>query len=164
MLSPGTSVLLAQGGFLSPNSKCFSFDARASGYALGEGIVAIVIKPFHNAVRDGDVIRAIVRGIGSNQDGRTSTLTYPSMHAQEALIRQVYAQAGLDFKTTRYFKARGKALDSRSPGPASRNLVKFRKLTLSGTGTPVGVGDPIEITAIGRVFREHQSLEEPLYM
>lgn len=108
MLSPESSVLLGQGGFLSPDSKCFSFDARANGYARGEGIVALVVKPFHDAVRDGDVIRAVIRGIGSNQDGRTSSLTHPNIHAQEALIRHVYAQSGLDFKTTRYFEAHGK--------------------------------------------------------
>lgn len=108
MLSPESSVLLGQGGFLSPDSKCFSFDARANGYARGEGIVALVVKPFHDAVRDGDVIRAAIRGIGSNQDGRTSSLTHPNIHAQEALIRHVYAQSGLDFKTTRYFEAHGK--------------------------------------------------------
>lgn len=162
MLSPESSVLLAQGGFLSPDSKCFSFDARANGYARGEGIVAIVVKPFHDAVRDGDVIRAIVRGIGSNQDGRTSSLTHPNTYAQEALIRHVYAQAGLNFKTTRYFEAHGKTLDSRATGPAGRDLAKLRELTLSGTGTPVG--DPIEMTAIGRVFKEYRSRDQPLYV
>lgn len=108
LLNPESSVVLAQGNFLSPDSKCFSFDARANGYSRGEGIVAIVVKPFDSAVRDGDVIRAIIRGIGSNQDGRTSTLTHPSADSQEALIRQVYAKAGIDFNVTRYFEAHGK--------------------------------------------------------
>lgn len=108
MLSPESSVVLAQGNFLSPDSKCFSFDARANGYARGEGIVAIVVKPIDAAVRGGDVIRAVIRGIGSNQDGRTSTLTHPSADSQEALIRQVYAKAGIDFNVTRYFEAHGK--------------------------------------------------------
>lgn len=33
---------------------------------------------------------------------------------------------------------------------------------LPGTGTPVG--DPIEMKAIGRVFRKARSAEEPLYV
>ncbi|CAD6445534.1 dae50dc7-2c16-4c37-8a7b-ae80d7e5f4a2 [Sclerotinia trifoliorum] len=121
--------------FLSPDSKCFSFDARANGYARGEGIVAPLLRPLHNALRDGDIIRAVVRGTGSNQDVRTPTLTQPSAESQEALIRRVYAQAGLGFEDTRYFEAHG-------------------------TGT--SVGDPIEVSAIGNVLSEHRSQEEPL--
>jgi len=100
-------VLLSRGNFLSPDSKCFSFDSRANGYARGEGIVAIVVKPINDALRDGDVIRAVIRATGSNQDGRTPTLTQPSPESQEALIRHVYTQGGLDYNTTRYYEAHG---------------------------------------------------------
>jgi acyl transferase domain-containing protein len=86
---------------------CFSFDERANGYARGEGIIALVIKPLHDAVRDGDVIRAVVRATASNQDGRTPGLTQPSTEAQEALIRHTYAKARLDFNETRFFEAHG---------------------------------------------------------
>lgn len=110
LLSSDSMILLEQGKFLSPDSKCFSFDARANGYARGEGIVALLLKPLHDALRDGDIIRAVVRGTGSNQDGRTPTLTQPSAESQEALIRRVYAQAGLGFEDTRYFEAHGKWL------------------------------------------------------
>ena len=108
LLSPEPSVLLGKGKFLSPDSKCFSFDARANGYARGEGIIALVIKPLRKALRDGDVIRAVIRGTGSNQDGRTPTLTQPSSDSQGSLIRQVYSQAGLTLDRTRYFEAHGK--------------------------------------------------------
>lgn len=94
--------------FLSPDSKCYSFDSRANGYARGEGIVAIVLKPVLNAVRDGDIIRAVIRGTGSNQDGHTPILTQPSAEAQEKLIRHVYLKSGLSFETTRYIEAHGK--------------------------------------------------------
>ncbi|GAB1315319.1 hypothetical protein MFIFM68171_05529 [Madurella fahalii] len=137
LLSPEPSLFLAQGRFLSPDSKCYSFDARANGYARGEGVVALIVKPLNLALQDGDIVRAVIRGVGSNQDGRTPTLTQPSSDSQEALIRHVYAQAGLEFDDTRYFEAHG-------------------------TGT--AVGDPIEMTAIGSVFRTHRSPEEPLYV
>lgn len=112
LLSPEPSIFLAQGKFLSPDSKCYSFDARANGYARGEGVVALIVKPVSGALRDGDIIRAVIRGVGSNQDGRTPTLTQPSSDSQEALIRHVYAQAGLGFEDTRYFEAHGKYLPS----------------------------------------------------
>ncbi|KAI0119752.1 hypothetical protein F4814DRAFT_458905 [Daldinia grandis] len=137
LLSPESSILLSNMDFLSPESLCYSFDARANGYARGEGIAAIVLKPVADAVRDGDMIRAVIRSIGSNQDGKTPTLTQPSLQAQESLIRSVYEKKGLSLSTTRYFEAHG-------------------------TGTPVG--DPIEMKAIGQAFRDYRSDEEPLYV
>lgn len=107
MLSPETSVLMANMNFLSPSGRCFSFDERANGYSRGEGILAIVIKPLGDALRDGDVIRAVVRSTASNHDGRTPILTQPSSEAQEALIRDAYRMAGLGFERTRYVEAHG---------------------------------------------------------
>jgi acyl transferase domain-containing protein len=74
-------------GFLSPNSKCYSFDSRANGYSRGEGCGTIILKPLRAAIRDGNTIRAVVRGTGSNSDGRTPGITLPSKAAQEKLIR-----------------------------------------------------------------------------
>ena len=45
------------------------FDDRANGYARGEGICVMVLKDLDDAVRDGDTIRAVIRGSGTNQDG-----------------------------------------------------------------------------------------------
>ncbi|KAH8890390.1 hypothetical protein GQ53DRAFT_721621 [Thozetella sp. PMI_491] len=137
MLGPEGSLMLSNGNYLSPDSVCYSFDHRANGYARGEGIVAIIIKPVRDAVRDGDMIRAVIRATASNQDGRTPILTQPSADAQEKLIRRAYQKAGLDFGPTRFFEAHG-------------------------TGT--AVGDPAEMKAIGRVFRRYRSEKEPLYV
>lgn len=108
-------------GFLSPDSKCYSFDHRANGYSRGEGVGTLIIKPLHMALRDGDTIRAVVRGTGVNSDGRTPGITLPSKIAQERLIRSVYSNAGLDLRHTGYVEAHG-------------------------TGTPAG--DPLEAAAI----------------
>ncbi|KAI1348254.1 hypothetical protein F5Y01DRAFT_328626 [Xylaria sp. FL0043] len=135
MLSPESSLSLSSLGFLSPDSKCFSFDARANGYSRGEGIVAMVIKPLPLAVQNGDTIRAVIRASASNQDGRTPSLTQPDVAAQEALIRKTYEKAGLPFDETSYLEAHG-------------------------TGTPVG--DPIEVAAISNAFRSSRSRTRPL--
>lgn len=87
---------------------CYSFDHRANGYARGEGVIALVLKPIPDAIRDGDMIRAVIRSTGSNQDGHTPNLTQPSPEAQEELIRQVYQKANLSFESTRYVEAHGK--------------------------------------------------------
>lgn len=108
LLNPEISLHLANMNFLSPESRSFSFDARANGYARGEGVAAIFIKPLRQAVQDGDVVRAVVRATASNQDGRTPGLTQPSSEAQEALIRRAYSKAGLELDETRYVEAHGK--------------------------------------------------------
>lgn len=107
LLMPEPAVVLGNMSFLSPDSRCFSFDERANGYARGEGILALVVKPLDDAVRDGDMIRAVIRSTGSNQDGRTPGLTQPSSASQERLIRRVYQKAGLDPGLTRYVEAHG---------------------------------------------------------
>ncbi|KAI1151541.1 hypothetical protein F4825DRAFT_354477 [Nemania diffusa] len=137
ILGPDGFLLLSNLNFLSPDSKSYSFDHRANGYARGEGVIALVLKPLRDAVRDGDMIRTVIRSTGTNQDGRTPSLTQPSPEAQEDLIRHVYRKANLSFESTLYVEAHG-------------------------TGTPVG--DPIEMKAIGRVFRPYRSPEEPLYV
>ncbi|KAG4264811.1 hypothetical protein FPRO03_00095 [Fusarium proliferatum] len=137
LLDPSIFQVLANQGFLSPDGVCYSFDERANGYARGEGVIAVVLKPVEAAIENGDMIRAVIRSIGSNQDGHTPILTQPSSQSQEELIRHVYKQAGLSMRETRYVEAHG-------------------------TGTPVG--DPIEVKAIGRCFQEHRSHLEPLYV
>ncbi|KAH9897410.1 fatty acid synthase S-acetyltransferase [Xylariomycetidae sp. FL2044] len=137
ILGPERSTQLSNLGFLSPDGVCYSFDHRANGYSRGEGIVSMVLKPVRDAVDAGDAIRAIIRSTGSNQDGKTPSLTQPSPRSQETLIRSVYEKAGLDFGAVRYFEAHG-------------------------TGTPVG--DPIEMRAIGNVFRTYRSSSQPLFV
>ncbi|KAF6813194.1 beta-ketoacyl synthase domain-containing protein [Colletotrichum sojae] len=61
-----------------------------------EGVAAIVLKTLSQALSDGDTIECIIRETGVNQDGRSPGITMPSHKAQEALIRQTYAAAGLD--------------------------------------------------------------------
>lgn len=99
---------------LSPEGLSHSFDHRANGYGRGEGTGVIVLKRLSDALRDGDVIRAVIRASATNVDGRTPSVTMPSSEAQEDLIRTTYKRAGLPISETSYVE-------------------------LHGTGTPVGV-------------------------
>ncbi|KAK4182993.1 hypothetical protein QBC35DRAFT_132042 [Podospora australis] len=137
MMTPYTTVSLDNLGLLGKDGRCFSFDHRGNGYARGEGVGVVVVKPVDAALRDGDTIRAVIRSTCSNQDGKTPTISQPSREAQLVLIRDAYAKANLDLGATRYFEAHG-------------------------TGTPVG--DPIETSSIGAAFRTYRSPQDPLYV
>lgn len=103
--------------FLSPDGRCYSFDARANGYSRGEGFGIVVIKRLGDAIKDGNTIRAVIRATGSNQDGHTAGVTQPSGDAQARLIEETYLKARLGFHSTRFFEAHGKSilLSSLSP-------------------------------------------------
>ncbi|EKV05020.1 Polyketide synthase, putative [Penicillium digitatum Pd1] len=133
--NPVETIGMSHHGLLGAQGRSFSFDARAEGYARGEGVGTVVVKPLSAAIRDGDTIRAVIRETGVNQDGRTPGITVPSADAQERLIREVYGRAGLDLEHTRFVEAHG-----------------------TGTST----GDPIEAGALARAFKCRR--ETPLYV
>lgn len=95
----------------------------------------ILLKRVDHALADGDPIRAIIRMTGSNQDGRTPGISFPSKTAQMALIKSVYERAGLNPLETTYVEAHG-------------------------TGTQAG--DPIETSAISEVMCPGRPPEAPL--
>ncbi|KAJ5154650.1 uncharacterized protein N7500_010089 [Penicillium coprophilum] len=137
LLNPHMFISLSNLGFLSDDGKSYSFDSRASGYGRGDGISSLILKPLSEAVRDGDPIRAVIRETAVNQDGKTPTITSPSQESQEELIRTCYSLAGLDPLDTGYVEAHG-------------------------TGTIAG--DQTESNAIGTVFGEHRSFDDPLFI
>ncbi|KAG5655084.1 hypothetical protein KAF25_000207 [Fusarium avenaceum] len=129
ILSPLPFISESNLSMLSPTGRSRMWDADADGYARGEGVAAVVLKPLSAAIEDGDVIECIIREIGVNQDGKTRGITMPSAQAQASLIRQTYAKAGLDPSTQegrcQFFEAHG-------------------------TGTPAG--DPQEAEALKTAF------------
>ncbi|KAF4624420.1 hypothetical protein G7Y89_g13751 [Cudoniella acicularis] len=136
ILTPECQIFSSVLGAVSPTSICHTFDSRADGYARADGIGALFIKKLSQAVADGDPIRAVIRGTSFNANGRTGGITHPSPDGQEACMRRAYERAGgLDASLTGYFECHG-------------------------TGTPVG--DPIEVSAIGRLFADKKTCSKPL--
>lgn len=132
ILLPIPYIAFCSINMLSPDGRCKAFDSRANGFVRGEGAGAVILKPLSIAQADGDRIYAVIRGVGVNQDGRTTGMTVPSQISQENLVRQVCRNAGIDPKTVQYMEAHG-------------------------TGT--AVGDPIEATALGNVLGAGRSVE-----
>ncbi|WP_261627219.1 beta-ketoacyl synthase N-terminal-like domain-containing protein, partial [Pseudoalteromonas holothuriae] len=126
LIEPAMHIMTSQAGMLSKQGKCFTFDERADGFVPGEGVGAILLKRYQDALLDEDPIYAIVRAWGSNHDGKTNGITSPNVRAQIALVEQVYQRFDID--------------------PAQIGLVEAH-----GTGT--ALGDPIEIDALNHIFR-----------
>ncbi|GAA2724365.1 type I polyketide synthase [Actinocorallia aurantiaca] len=122
-------------GGLSPDGRCFTFDARANGYVRGEGGGLVLLKRLDDALADGDRIHAVILGGAVNNDGTTEGLTVPSARAQEEAVRQAVEASGL--------------------APADLQYVE-----LHGTGTPVG--DPIEAAALGAALGAGRTPETAL--
>lgn len=135
MQSPDMTMALDALHLLSPDGKSYAFDSRANGYGRGEGFAVVILKPEIAARRDNDVVCATIRGSGCNHDGKTKGLHLPSAEAQEVLIRETYARAGLDMKDTAYCEAHG-------------------------TGT--AAGDPLEAKALAATLGKARESTSPL--
>ena len=102
MLAGGLSrpdCLYTQMGFsqlraLSPTGICSPFDERGNGLVVGEGCGLFLLKRLDDAQRDGDVIHAVIRGVGLSNDIGGSLLA-PNSDGQLRAMREAYAQAGL---------------------------------------------------------------------
>lgn len=117
-----------EGGILSPDGHCRAFDARSAGTVPGSGAGIVVLKRLEDAIADGDPIHAVIKGSAINNDGFMKVgYTAPGVDGQADVIAEAMAVAGVEPETISYIEAHG-------------------------TGTTLG--DPIEIEALTRAFRD----------
>jgi acyl transferase domain-containing protein/acyl-CoA synthetase (AMP-forming)/AMP-acid ligase II/acyl carrier protein len=107
ILADTNRVVQTRLGALAPDGTCKPFDARADGYVRAEGAAIVVMKPLSRALGDGDRIYAVIRGSAVNQDGRSNGITAPNPRAQEALLRDAYARAGIEPSRVSFIEAHG---------------------------------------------------------
>ncbi len=115
-----------QDSSLSPDGHCRTFDAKAQGIVFGNGLGIVVLKRLEDALVDGDIIHAVIKGSAINNDGSfKASYTAPSVDGQADVILQAVSDAGVKPDTINYIEAHG-------------------------TGT--SIGDPIEIAALTQAY------------
>ncbi len=115
-----------EGGITSPDGHCRAFDASSQGTIFGDGVGLVVLKRLEDAIADGDYIHAVIKGSAINNDGAAKVgYTAPSVGGQAQVIAEAQAIAGVTPETITYIETHG-------------------------TGT--ALGDPIEISALKKVF------------
>ena len=126
-IHPNKYMMLSAGQFISSDGHCQSFGDGGDGYIPGEGVGAVMLKRLSEAERDGNPIYGIVKGSALNHGGKTHGYTVPNPQAQAGAINHALTEARVDPRHVSYIEAHG-------------------------TGTKLG--DPIEIAALHKAFRQ----------
>jgi acyl transferase domain-containing protein/NADPH:quinone reductase-like Zn-dependent oxidoreductase/acyl carrier protein len=127
--------LFQDGGIMSRDGLCRSFDETATGTIFGGGAGVVALRRLKDAMQAGDPIRAVILGTAVNNDGaRKVGYAAPSVDGQVAVIAEALGIAGRDPDQIDYVEAHG-------------------------TGTRVG--DAIEATGLSRIFASKRRREEP---
>jgi polyketide synthase 12 len=122
-------------GMMARDGRCKTFGRQADGFGIGEGAGAIVLQRLADVDPSSRRVRAVIRGSAVNQDGRSSVLTAPSQPAQERVMTEALAHAGLQ--------------------PSDIDFVEAH-----GSGTPLG--DAVELQALHRVYGADREVPLPV--
>ncbi|MFB7153636.1 aminotransferase class I/II-fold pyridoxal phosphate-dependent enzyme [Streptomyces virginiae] len=124
ILAPDLLVGLCRIGAISRSGRCLPFGAEADGFVLGEGAGVLVLRPLADARAAGDRVYAVIRGVGTANDGTVQGGLHPRAGGQLRALRRAYRDAEL------------------SPGEVGY-------LEAHGTGTTVG--DPVELGVLAEL-------------
>ncbi|MGA1848785.1 MAG: beta-ketoacyl synthase N-terminal-like domain-containing protein, partial [Thermoplasmatota archaeon] len=106
MMSTQTFIEFCKIGALTPDGSR-PFSEGANGFLMGEGSGIVVLKRVEDAVRGGDKIYAIIRGMGGSSDGKGKGITAPNPSGQTLAVKAALADADIDPSTISFIEAHG---------------------------------------------------------
>ncbi|MDR2443098.1 MAG: SDR family NAD(P)-dependent oxidoreductase, partial [Deltaproteobacteria bacterium] len=119
---------------MSPDAYCRPFDAAAGGTVFSSGVGVVILKRLAEALADRDHIYAVIRSSVINNDGAAKVgYTAPGAEGQSAVILEALSLAGIEASSLGYIETHG-------------------------TGT--AIGDPIEFSALTKVFSRYRSSDQ----
>ncbi|MDX3537311.1 aminotransferase class I/II-fold pyridoxal phosphate-dependent enzyme [Streptomyces sp. MB09-01] len=107
ILAPDLLVGLCRIGALSRSGRCLPFGAQADGFVLGEGAGVLVLRPLADALAAADRVYAVIRGVGTANDGTVQGGMYPRAAGQLRALRRAYRDADLPPDAVGYLEAHG---------------------------------------------------------
>jgi acyl transferase domain-containing protein/NAD(P)-dependent dehydrogenase (short-subunit alcohol dehydrogenase family)/acyl carrier protein len=123
--------IFQQRGILSPDQSFHIFDQRAHGVVLGEGVGMVLLRKLEDAVRDGNTIYGVIKGIAINNDGRTAGPATPNLKAQKEVMQRALEKSGLRPEEVGH---------------------------IEGNGSGSMITDLLELKAIESVYRQHNKV------
>ncbi|MGW3326651.1 aminotransferase class I/II-fold pyridoxal phosphate-dependent enzyme [Streptomyces virginiae] len=106
-LTPDSLIGFSTLRALSATGMCRPFDEAADGFVLGEGAGAVVVRPLADALAAGDRIYAVIKGIGSANDGASPGPLAPAPEGQLRAMRRAYDDAGVAPSSVGFLEAHG---------------------------------------------------------
>ncbi|WP_250634474.1 SDR family NAD(P)-dependent oxidoreductase, partial [Pinirhizobacter soli] len=126
LVTPDHMIGLSALDMLSGGDQCKPFAADCDGFVDSEAVGALVLKPLHRAVADGDHIYGVIKGSAINSGGKSHSYMTPNPNMQAKLVSDALQRAGVEARAVSYVEAQG-------------------------TGSHMG--DPIEIAGLSKAFR-----------